>query len=184
MQTEFSAKKLYFIRHGQTDMNLQEICIGQFDPLLNETGREQARAFERANGDAIDRFDLIVSSPLLRAFETAVFIKAGRAPRFETHDGLGEWNVGDYAGKYQPELPDFFYGRQDTPGGESYEGYKTRILTTLHEIARLSEDNILVVAHSGLWLVYDDLMKLDRPKADHVTLYELDRPRLAALDLG
>ncbi|MCL2162931.1 MAG: histidine phosphatase family protein [Oscillospiraceae bacterium] len=70
--------ELVLIRHGQTDSNTEMRFCGQTDINLNETGKEQVEAaaeklFMRFGG----KFDSICSSPLSRAYNSAVII-AGR----------------------------------------------------------------------------------------------------------
>ena len=61
------------IRHGQTDWNKKALIQGHIDNPLNETGRRQALlACEKLK--KLDRYDIIISSPLLRAFETGRII--------------------------------------------------------------------------------------------------------------
>lgn len=64
-----------FIRHGQTNVNNLKRIQGRTDNLLNDTGRNQARktAFFLKENDP--NWDIIYSSPLSRAFETASIIK-------------------------------------------------------------------------------------------------------------
>ena len=62
-------RPFYFLRHGETDWNLEGRYQGQSDIPLNATGVAQAQeAAERLAGVPIDR---IVSSPLIRALATA-----------------------------------------------------------------------------------------------------------------
>ena len=64
--------KIYVVRHGQTDWNFMNKLQGQTDIELNDIGREQARnAAELMKGKKVD---LIISSPLKRARETANII--------------------------------------------------------------------------------------------------------------
>ena len=61
--------KLILIRHGQTEMNAQNLYFGKLNPPLNELGIEQAyMAKEKLSNIA---YDCIYSSPLERTRETA-----------------------------------------------------------------------------------------------------------------
>ncbi len=60
--------RLYIVRHGQTDWNVQKIVMGQKDVPLNETGRDQAQKLMEALEPL--SVDAIYSSPQLRAMET------------------------------------------------------------------------------------------------------------------
>ena len=61
--------KLILIRHGQTEMNAQNLYFGKLNPPLNDLGTEQAyMAKEKLSNIA---YDCIYSSPLERTRETA-----------------------------------------------------------------------------------------------------------------
>lgn len=59
---------IYFVRHGQTEYNLNKIYSGQQDIPLNATGIDQAKQTALALKDI--KFDLCFSSPLQRAKQT------------------------------------------------------------------------------------------------------------------
>ena len=65
--------KVYLIRHGETDWNSVRKLQGQTDIRLNDYGIELAKLTAEGLKD-VD-FDLIYSSPLIRAVETAEIIK-------------------------------------------------------------------------------------------------------------
>ena len=64
--------RFFLVRHGETEWNRERRIQGVSDIPLNDTGRAQAAAL----GDILvgHNFDLIVSSPLSRADETARII--------------------------------------------------------------------------------------------------------------
>ena len=66
--------KLYFVRHGETDVNsgLQKANTSQFDEPLNAAGIAQAEQLAERLRDVT--FDAIVSSPLQRTMQTAKII--------------------------------------------------------------------------------------------------------------
>ncbi|CAA7271502.1 unnamed protein product [Cyclocybe aegerita] len=72
--TSGPAVRIYLVRHGETRENREGIIQGQRDTLLNEEGREQARAVGEALKEV--RFDAAFSSDLSRAVETAEAILA------------------------------------------------------------------------------------------------------------
>ncbi|WP_419913414.1 histidine phosphatase family protein [Hoeflea sp.] len=71
---------IFFVRHGQTDWNLEGRFQGKSDIPLNETGLAQARTIARNLSDWLKRNSLepndleLLSSPLLRAHRTAQII--------------------------------------------------------------------------------------------------------------
>ena len=70
---------IYLVRHGQTKQNRAGVLQGRSDFPLNEQGEEQARrvgAYFRAQGV---RFDVVYSSPLCRARQTAALISGADA---------------------------------------------------------------------------------------------------------
>ena len=58
---------LLLVRHGQTDPNRRGHLLGRADPPLTATGWEQARQL----ATRVPRPDVVISSPLLRARQTA-----------------------------------------------------------------------------------------------------------------
>ena len=94
-------KTFYFIRHGQTDLNLRGIVQGRgVDSPLNKTGHKQAQAFYEAFGQV--SFDKIYTSTLLRTKQTVrPFLDLGIPG--EELSGLDEISWGIYEGKEQNE---------------------------------------------------------------------------------
>ena len=67
-------KKIFFIRHGQSVMNVAELASGHTDTPLTPIGKEQAT---KAGKEARDKgliFDVILASPLERAHHTAKLV--------------------------------------------------------------------------------------------------------------
>ena len=93
--------EIFVVRHGQTEWNALEKLQGQTDIELNEVGREQAQI----TGEQIknENIDLIITSPLKRARETAEIInKNFNAPIIEDKR-LMERGYGELEGKTRIE---------------------------------------------------------------------------------
>ena len=61
--------KVCFVRHGQTDWNLNGFIQGRENNPLNKIGIQQAR--DTARFLQSERWDIVISSPLIRAYDTA-----------------------------------------------------------------------------------------------------------------
>lgn len=68
-------KRLYFVRHGESEANHSQLFAGTWDVVLTELGRAQAQ--DEAEQAKQLQIDCIVSSPLARAYETAEIIAEG-----------------------------------------------------------------------------------------------------------
>ncbi len=64
-----------FVRHGQTEWNKQTRIQGRIDNPLNDTGRKQALDLGNYLNEHNNDWDLIIASPLIRAYETAQIIQ-------------------------------------------------------------------------------------------------------------
>lgn len=137
------------VRHGETDWNLHGRLQGSSDVPLNDTGRAQAR--EAAHRLADRSWDLLVSSPLSRASETADIIgEAIGLQRTETYDGLKERHYGEAEGltdwEAYHEWPHGWY-----PGLEPRVEVAERGLRVLQQlVAEHPESAIVIVAHGGV----------------------------------
>ena len=89
----FKKTVFYLMRHGQTDYNLKQIWQGsRIDAPLNETGRKQA--LELAEKVSSLNLELVVSSPLLRAWKTADIIAARNNLFLQTMEDFREADYG------------------------------------------------------------------------------------------
>lgn len=144
--------KLYVTRHGQTQWNLENKILGRTDLPLNETGREQAKILAQKAVNLNP--DLIISSPMLRARETAQAAadRCGVPVRLDSR--LIEQDFGIYEGQHH-KVPDYLENkRQFTyryPGGESAFDLAHRVYSFLDELkAECPAERVLVVCHRGV----------------------------------
>jgi len=131
-------------RHGETEWSRAGRHTGLTDLPLTEEGERQARAL----GEALRGrdFALVLSSPLLRARETAKL--AGFEP--ELRDELAEWDYGQYDGLTTPEIrkhvPDWTIWRYGALGGESVGQLGARADRVVAELLAV-EGDVLVFSH-------------------------------------
>lgn len=88
--------KLYLVRHGKTDWNLQGRIQGQADIPLNSIGIQQAEALRDKIAERGLKFDAVYASPLQRTAKTAEIITSGPIV-FDNR--LKERAAGDFTGQ-------------------------------------------------------------------------------------
>ena len=141
---------LYLVRHGQTELNVQNILQGWHDSPLTARGREQALATRAAFKARGISFDHAYSSPLGRARCTAELI-IGEGRSLELFDDLREWHLGSLEGTSNREMPAQPWG--DYPvafGGESESELRARMVAALSRImARPQHNCVLAVSHGS-----------------------------------
>jgi len=148
-------KTVYFMRHGETELNKEGRMQGQSDVPLNGRGREQARrAGARFAAQGL-RFDRVLSSPLSRALETAA-LASGRAPEEIAADArLLEMSYGPYEGlRFEDlgaEVFRFLYDPEHIPAPEGMEPIPALLRRTGDFWEELcaddAEERVLVVSH-------------------------------------
>lgn len=67
---------IYITRHGQTNWNVLKKVMGRCNEPLNEIGKKEAKEVSKKLKDT--HIDLIISSPLDRAKETALEINKNK----------------------------------------------------------------------------------------------------------
>ncbi len=156
--------RLYILRHGQTEFNLQHRVQGHCDSPLTELGVEQAHAAGAWLADQGVRFERIFSSPLGRALATAEIVReelaaAGLpAPEVEPVDGLIERSYGPFESGPAADVPAELWdpGEALVPyGGEGSAALRARIVETLAELMCSSgAENVLAVSHGSATLQF------------------------------
>lgn len=159
--------KIFFIRHGQTTGDLEDRYGGDYDDQLSEDGRKQAEILlsELRNKG----IETIISSPLIRALETAKIISNLDCP-IVIEPGFKERNqYGILTGKIKSEaknqFPDLVEKLKDRlnaiEGAESYEDFKNRIQMTFDKlISSSSYTCVAVIWHGGsMRVLFRDILK-------------------------
>jgi probable phosphoglycerate mutase len=157
-------RSFYFLRHGETDWNVEQRLQGHTDIPLNSNGRRQAsEVIQVLRRHPIDR---IVCSNLSRAHETAMIVnKILKKPLTVDHD-LKERHFGVLEGKTLNDIREFREmktmdgwpieenGHPCAPQAETYADFKQRTLGTItRHLTAAAEHNVLFVAHGGLYRV-------------------------------
>ena len=153
--------EVYIVRHGKTIWNAEGKLQGHADIELNEEGRLVAK--ELCQKLENTHFDIIYSSPLRRAYETAELIRGQRNIPIVTDDRLKEICFGDMEGITCDEWFDekspyrFFFTNPELyptpPNGESFEEVCNRtkdFLQSVIEPLEASANRIMIVAHGAL----------------------------------
>ena len=146
---------LYFVRHGETDMNREFRCQGRVDTPLNETGLQQAA--EAARELSYIKIDHLYSSPLRRALDCAVAIGKPHGLEPQEIDWLTEIDHGRLEGMNREEAEQHYPGLMDKwidfphtvdfPGGESLEIVKNRVIAGLRDVCRRDAGAVVFVTH-------------------------------------
>lgn len=149
-------KHLYYMRHGESTYNAQEMWAGQADAPLSAKGHKQAkRAATKAKQQGL-AFDIIISSPLSRAHHTAKYIaEAVGYPedKILLHPGFVERGFGSLEGTRNDEAEAKY--RQDEALIDTYEGVERLVDTQwraqqmLDYLNTLPYDTILISGHGS-----------------------------------
>lgn len=151
--------RLYFIRHGETDWNVEGRYQGSTDILLSEVGRKQAKLLGKRFQN-ID-IDMVYASPLKRAYATAEAVSLGADVPIVKEDDFREINFGEWEGHTTKELEEKFgeaYNtfkknpmRESMPGEGSFQNAMDRGLKAINNILEKHQgQNIAIVSHGAL----------------------------------
>jgi broad specificity phosphatase PhoE len=158
------APTIYYVRHGETDWNVQGRLQGGLDIPLNDLGRRQAAATGEILGGLLAREGCsaqslsYAASPLGRARRTMELLRGAlQLPPcdYALDDRLREIGYGQWEGSTLAQMqaadPEVFARRQadkwtvPPPGGESYAAVQARMRDWYDQ---LTADTV-AVAHGG-----------------------------------
>ena len=146
---------LILVRHGETDWNAQHRWQGHSDTELNDAGREQARLLAKG----LDRADVLYSSDLARARETAEILAATIGLEVRLDERLRERGFGSWEGLTTEEIESSFPAEQErwragigagADDAEPFEAFAARVDSFVEDVARRhADETVLIVAHGG-----------------------------------
>ncbi len=148
------------VRHGETDWNAERRLQGHTDIELNARGLAQATQMAKALKKIDFQFDVLYTSDLLRAKQTAKAIEhlysvsaVSHSPLRERHLGVLQGLTISEAPALEPELWQAHLSRdihQELQGGESILQFSNRIRSSLEQIQdKHAGKTILIVSHGG-----------------------------------
>ena len=143
------------LRHGQTPMSVQKRYAGRTDAPLTEVGVQQAAAAAKRLASA--GLGVIVTSPLLRAVQTAQAVAAVTGAAVVTDDGFRETDFGTWEGltfaevreRWPAEISAWLADPEVAPpGGESFTDVSARVTAALDRVlAARAGQTVLIVSH-------------------------------------
>ena len=157
-----SGNKYFVMRHGEAEQNVKDILNSKLETNhyhLTEKGKKQVLATVKKI--AKEKIDLIFSSDLLRAKETAEMIadnlKIGK-DKIIFDERIREINFGIFDGKTSQEYHAYFSSYQERfekipPNGENFSQLKNRVSGFLYDIdKKYSNKNFLIISHEApIW---------------------------------
>jgi probable phosphoglycerate mutase len=169
-------KKLFFVRHGQTHHNVQEILSGQIETELTDMGKEQARLSGQRIKQDLPKIDIIIASPIGRAHHTAKIIaeqigypveKIILSPLFmERSFGILE---GDSAAEFKKNHD--YRELDEVEKAESIEQMHERAEKAFVFVKAVPEDNVMVVSHGSFGRAFRRVVEA-RPHTDEYDTQE------------
>ncbi|KKS30708.1 MAG: Phosphatase [Parcubacteria group bacterium GW2011_GWA2_43_11] len=182
MSSATTKKRIYFIRHGQSMGNLRQIFQNADDPL-SEAGTIQAKIVARK---ALSfNADVILTSPMVRAYQTAETIRLMTNLPLETLDTLHEYRApsklrnksvtSPESNEFYKEIlahlhvPDWHYDDE-----ENYSDLYARAILLLDNLAEREEETIIAVTHGAFMRILLATM-MTEGNADALTAIRLVR---------
>ena len=150
--------RIFLLRHGETDWNLQGRCQGSTDLDLNERGKQQAR--DVAAYLSSERIDAVYSSDLKRALHTAEIVRQSHGLKVTVDSDFRELNHGAFEGltfsDIRASYPDFLMKWRSEPaqliipGGERLVDVEERAWKGIERIVQVHSMNetVVVVSHN------------------------------------
>jgi probable phosphoglycerate mutase len=155
--------ELWLCRHGETDWSRSGQHTSHTDLLLTPDGVDEAR--ELAIAIAGVTFDLVLTSPLRRASDTAELMGYPEARR---DPSLAEWDYGDYEGltteAIRESVPGWSVWTHASPGGETPDAVGARADRVIDRVLDEATERALVVSH-GHFLRVLAARWIDQPAA-------------------
>jgi broad specificity phosphatase PhoE len=143
---------VWLVRHAETAWTEEGRHTGRTDLALTAVGKREAQELRGRLPDL--GFDLVLSSPLRRARETAEL--AGYEPEIEAR--LREWDYGSYEGRTTDEIhrehPAWDLWRDGCPGGERLGDVAARAALLVDDLRARAPERLLLFSHGHVLRVF------------------------------
>lgn len=153
----------YFIRHGETEANRQEVLAGSgLDYPLNANGHQQAEHLSGMIDQLIPHpIARLYASNMKRAQQTADYVSKAVGLPLQTVPDFREWHLGEWEGKGYAQYSHLLLEGGEPQTGESRRTFYDRVGGAWREVHSEREPYI-IVAHGGVWLALQDILKIPR----------------------
>jgi broad specificity phosphatase PhoE len=150
--------RIFLVRHGESEHNVNKVFSGHANPELTAKGREQAALAREQLKDI--KFDAVYSSTLKRAADTAEIITGEKLPEDKLVSDLKERNWGSLEGKPVSHAaekeqertslpPEELWHFKHVPDMESDHEVSLRFVKALENLAKKHSGQTILVAGHG-----------------------------------
>ena len=159
------------VRHGDTTLNDDGCFRSRLDPPLNEAGFAQAKKAAKAIAESDFPVERILTSPLLRAVQTADVISDEISIAIEQDRGLISWNLGFMGGRSKElynDILDYYIDnpKKIIPDGECLDDLEMRVYEFFNK--ELKGGLAVYITHNSNIVTLDKLCdneKVGRPES-------------------
>ena len=154
---------VYFVRHGETECNVNHVYYGSLDVPITENGRRQAEAVGEMLQEV--RFHRVIISGLRRTRQTAEAVLSKQNPRnpipseWQTVAALNEMGFGAWEGLHYTKVRELYpedyrammgdWVHCPSTGGEIFLDFNARVLDAWKGLHINENENVLFVGHGG-----------------------------------
>ena len=150
---------IYLCRHGRTALNAAGVLRGRLDPELDVIGMSEAHGLAQHLEQI--QFSSVVSSPLLRAVQTAAELAKADELSVRTDERLTDRDYGQFNGAPESRLLKQFGSVDSTPGVESLAAVTDRALAVITDVVT-GPGPVAVVTHCVvIRMILDALVPLE-----------------------
>ena len=162
--------KILFVRHGESVDDIEDRYGGSADFDLTEKGREQVTYTAKKITTLNEKFEIVLSSPLKRALQTAEIISNELGVKMKVFEYLKERNlngvltglVRSEAKEKYPEVVETHNRWEYVDGSERTEDFNNRVKNANTYLLKMKYGSLVAVTH-GLFLktFFKEMMNID-----------------------